>query len=179
MFVTLNVFYISYIIHCFICYIQVTLFYKSKPKSYLMTPRRRRICRLLARGSKSAFTRGCLKDGSFKKAITKGICTSLRREIALLTSDDVTSILLSKSSKVLNEFTWDGLLTEVKRVSPTLLSILQGCCKTKNLRKNQDAIVGILVAILCKHRRSTASLVQRLVSLILYSGHTSKKVYLI
>ena len=142
-----------------------------------MTPKRRQICRPLARGSKSAFVRRCLKDGSFKKAITKGICTSLRREIALLTSDDVTSILRSKSSKTLNEFTWDSLLAEVRTVAPTLLSILQGCCKTRKLRKNQDAIVGVLVAILCKHRRSTASLVQRLTSLILYSGHASKKVY--
>ena len=139
-----------------------------------MTPWCRRICRPLARGSKSAFARRCLKDGSFKKATTKGICRSLRREIALLTSDDVTSIY-PKSSTTLNEITWDRLLAEVRRVSPTLLSVLQSCCKTRKPRKNHDSIVGVLVAILCKHRRPTASLFQRLVSLILYSGHASKR----
>ena len=122
---------------------QVTLFCKSKPRSYIIvTPRCRLICQPLARGSTSAFVRRCLQDGSFKKAITKGICSSLRREIALLTSDDVNSILRSKSSKTLNEFTWDSLLAEVRKVSPTLLSILQGCCKTRKPRKNQDAIIG-------------------------------------
>ena len=125
-----------------------------------MTPRRRRICRPLARGSKSAFAIRCLKDGSFKKAITKGICRSLRREIALLTSDDVTSILRSKSSTTLNEFTWDRLLAEIRRVSPTLLSVLQSCCKTRKPRKNHDSIVSVLVAIICKHSRPTASLFQ-------------------
>lgn len=152
------------------------MFYKSKPRSYIMTPRRRQLCRPLARGSKTAFARRCLKDRSFKKVITKGMGTLLRRDIAHLTSDNLSSILLNKSSDTLNEFTWDGLLAEVKSAAPTLFKILHGCTKTKKVKKNQNAIIGVLVAIVCKHRRPTSSLVQRLISLILYSGHASKRV---
>ena len=41
---------------------------------------------------------------------------------------------------------------------------------------NHDAIIGVLVSIICRHRRPAASLLQRLISLILYSGHASKRV---
>ena len=62
-----------------------------------MTPRWRRICKPLARGSKSAFARRCLQDHAFKNAITKGKGISLRHEIARLNSDDVEAILRNKS----------------------------------------------------------------------------------
>ena len=100
----------------------------------------------------------------------------MRREIAHLTSDNMASILNSTSSDILNEFTWDCLLAEVKSAAPTLLELLQGCTKTKKPRKNQNAIIGVLIAM-CKHRRPTSSLIQRLFSLILYSRHASMVVY--
>ena len=146
------------------------------PRSYWMTPRRRRICRPLARGSKTAFARKCLRDPSFRNAFTKGMGVSQRHEIARLNSDDVTSILRNKSSKVLNQFTWESLINEVKSVAPTLFHLLQSCTKTRKTRKNHDAIIGVLVSIICRHRRPAASLFQRLISLILYSGHASKRV---
>ena len=140
-----------------------------------MTPRHRQICRPLA-GSKTAFARRCLKDRSFRGVITKGMRALVRREIAHLTSDNMASILNSTSSHILNEFTWDDLLAEVKSAAPTLLELLQGCTKAKTPRKNQNATMGVLIAIMCEHRRPTSSLVQRLFSLILYSGHASKRV---
>lgn len=152
------------------------MFYKSAPKSYVMTPRRRQLCRPLARGSRHAFARKCLKDRCIRNMIVKGVGVSLRHEIARLCSDDRASILQSKERSTLKEFTWEKLLTEVEEVAPTLLKLLQNCTKTRKLRKNHDAIIGVLIAIMCKHRRPKSSLFQQIVSLILYSGHTAKRV---
>lgn len=87
-----------------------------------MTPRRRRICRPLARGSRCAFARKCLTDYTIRNLIVKGLGRSLRCEIARLCSDDTVSILRDKASNSLEKFTWEKLLAEVKAVAPTLLS---------------------------------------------------------
>ena len=67
-------------------------------------------------------------------------------------------------------------MDEMKTRAPTLLYILESCTETRKVRKNKEAIVGLITAILCKHRRPSASLLQRIVSIILYSGHASKRV---
>ncbi len=60
--------------------------------------------------------------------------------------------------------------------SPTLLSILKSCTKVPRSNLGQQGLIGFITAILTKNRRSSASLVQRLISVILYGGHASKKV---
>ena len=67
-------------------------------------------------------------------------------------------------------------MDEMKTRPPTLLSILESCTETRKVRMNKEAIVGLIIAILCKHRRPSASLLQQIVSVILYSGHASKRV---
>ena len=67
-------------------------------------------------------------------------------------------------------------MDEMKTSAPTMLSILESCTGTKIVKKNKEAIVGFITAIQCKHRRPSASLLQRIVFIILYSGHASKKV---
>ena len=131
-----------------------------------MTPRRRKLCRPLARSSHCSLARKCLQDHRVKKHITKALGVSLCKEIAAL-----CPIVAN-----LTELRWEDVLILVKLKAPTLLSLLQSCTKTKRHRQNQNAIIGVLVSILCKHRRPSSSLFQRLVSLILYAGHASKIV---
>ena len=52
--------------------------------------------------------------------------------------------------------------------------ILSSITKTKSERANQNAIIGMCATILLKHRYSKMSLVQKIISTILYAGHTSK-----
>ena len=152
------------------------MFYKSKPKSYVLTPRRKQLCRPLARGSRCSFARRCLKDNSIRKYIIKGLGSSLKHEVARLCSDDTAFVLRDTTSLGLKELQWEKVLNQAKDMAPTLLDLLYSCTKTKTLRRNQNAIIGVLLAVLCKHRRPVASVFQRLVSLILYSGHSSKRV---
>ena len=152
------------------------MFYKSKPKSYVLTPRRKQLCRPLIRGSRCSFARRCLKDKSIRKYIIKGIGSSLKHEVARLCSDDTAFILRNTTSLRLKELRWEEVLSQAKEMAPTLLDLLYSCTKTRTPRKNQSAIIGVLLAVMCKHRRPVASVFQRLISLILYSGHSSKRV---
>lgn len=150
---------------------QVTVFYSKKPRSYLMTPSRRRICKPLARGSRCALARQCLRDCSIRKYIIKGLGLALQHELASLCSDMAESVLRDKHTQAIELFKWESVIEEMKCRAPTLLSLLESCTRTKTPRKNRVTVIGLVTAILCKHRRQTASLLQRLVSIVLYSGH--------
>ena len=155
---------------------QVTVLYKKRPRTLIMTPQRRKLCRPLARGSRCTLARRCLSDRLIKKYIVKGMGVSLRHEIARLCSDNSTFVLRKKHPNTLKEFSWEGIVNEAKELAPTFTELLLSCTKTRKPRKNQKAIIGLLFAIMCKHRRPALSLIQQVVSLILYSGHASKRV---
>ena len=110
------------------------MFYKRTPKSYIMTPRRKQLCRPLARGSWHAFARKCLKDRCIRNIIIKGMGVSLRHENARLCSDDRASILQSKERSILKEFTWERLLTEVEEIASSDIAKI-----ASELHQNQKA----------------------------------------
>ena len=141
-----------------------------------MTPTRRRICKPLIRRSHCALARQCLKDPVNRKFITKGVGLSLKQEVASLCSTKKSSFLQDKSVEALETFSWEAIIEEMKSRAPTLLSVLNSCTETRHARKNRKAVIGIITAILCKHRHPTFSLLQRLLSVVLYSGHASKHV---
>jgi len=143
-----------------------------------MTPSRRRICKPLARGSRVTLARQCLKDMRVRKHITKGVGLLLQREVAGMCSTKVNSILCSKTTQALEGFNWKDVIGEMEGRAPTLLSLLRSCTKTRKTRKYTNCVIGLIAAILCKHRRPSSCLVQRLISVILYSGHASKRVSL-
>ena len=95
----------------------------------------------------------------------------VQKEVASLCSESITSLLYDKTVNALETFSWDNLLQEIESRSPTLPDLMQWCTKMKKPRKNTKSIVAFLVAILCRHRRPKFSLLQRIISLILYSGH--------
>lgn len=100
----------------------------------------------------------------------------LAREIQVMSSDDAKSILQSSNPDDLKEFKWDTLLCELSKYAPVMSRLLLLATKTKRPRLNQKAVIGVCAAILINHRNSKMSLVQKLTSLILYAGHTSKQV---
>lgn len=93
-------------------------------------------------------------------------------------SDKFPSVLRSKSKEALVKFDFNAIVEELASQAPVLLTLLRSCLKTKTprLNLNEDPIVVMIAAIICKHRRSSCSLVQRMTSLILYAGHSAKQV---
>lgn len=147
------------------------------PKVYPLTPiRRKLIGKAVARGSKLTVAKECLKDPVTKKYIFNIIGNTIRKEMKVMVSDKVDSILRSQCANKLKIFNWNLLMSELTVHAPYLLNILHSITKTITPRDNQTAIIGVCAAILLKHRYSKMSLVQRIVSIILYSGQASKQV---
>jgi len=57
-------------------------------------------------------------------------------------------------------------------VSPT-----KKILKTKLKRANEELILVVIAGIILQHRRSSCCLVQKIISVILYAGHSSKQVW--
>lgn len=141
-----------------------------------MTPSRKKICKNIARGSHVALARRCLENSEIRKCIVRKIGHLLRKEVAQLCSNGVKSVLLDKTNHMLKSFKWNSLMDEIASSCPILLAILQSCTKVPRSNSQHEVVIGVITALLCKNRRSSASLIQRLISVILYTGHASKRV---
>ena len=97
-------------------------------------------------------------------------------EVIAMCSDKYKSLLQDHSANNLTSFSWDALLLELHASAPLLMSVLLGCTHTKKPRANRKSVIGMCVALLLKNRRDKMSLVQKLISLILYAGHSGKQV---
>lgn len=91
-------------------------------------------------------------------------------------SRNVQSILQNKDAKALKDFSWEKLTNELAANAPTLFHELQGCTITRAPRVNRDATIGMCAAILLRYRHNRMNLLQRILSLILHAGHSSKLV---
>jgi hypothetical protein len=143
----------------------------------LLTPSRKRIGRAVARRSRSALVAEVLKDPTTKQCMMKRIGLLIRREMRQMCS--IESILKSQSKCDLKDFTWKKLLCELELNAPLLFSILQSCTATQIPKPNREAVIGMCSAILLKHRFSKMSIVQKVISMILYAGNCSKQVSVI
>ena len=85
------------------------------------------------------------------------------------------SVLLNKDREALSRFSWDDITQELKLKSPLLHAMLESCLP-KAMGLDIQVIIGTCICVLAKSRRSSASLLQRVVSLILYQGHAGKQV---
>jgi hypothetical protein len=157
------------------CISKVHVKYKQ-PRTYRLTPKRKRVGKAIARGSKKALAEECFKDPVIKKYMMAKLGKVFRSELGAMCSVKVSSILLKRSEDVYAEFSWDMLYAELKANAATFLSILESCTQTRRPRRNRKATIGICAAILLKYRFSKMSLVQRILSLILYAAHSGKQV---
>ena len=160
--------------------IQVSIGYASRPASFVLTPTRKKFGKLVARGSKVAIAEECIKIKDLKVAIIAKVGSIIREEVRVLCSDDSNSILKSTDSKSLRTFCCDSVISEMEKYTPTLLQILKQCTQPlkvrrsrsqrKNLRstspKKQHAVIAMCAAILCRNRRPSMCLLQKIISLI-------------
>lgn len=117
-----------------------------------------------------------MKDPTRMKFIAKCISRVTKFEQQKFCSDSFSSILIRNNVDVLRNFQWNSVLKEAEDTMPVLLEVLNSCTETPTERRNTGAIIGLIISILTKHRQPHACLSQKVISLILYSGHCSKKV---
>ena len=117
-----------------------------------------------------------MRDSSTRYHIVNLLGKEVRKEIRLMSSDSAHSFLRSQLKEDLKEFQWSRLHAELSSKAPILRSILTAATKTRVTRPNAHIVVGTCVAILLKHCNPKMSLLQGIISLVLYVGHTSKQV---
>ena len=69
-------------------------------------------------------------------------------------------------------------MDEAAKYSPTSMELLTGCAQKslKAYKENQKSVIGVCLSLLCKYQNPKMTLFQRMLSLILYAGHSAKKV---
>ena len=125
-----------------------------------------------------ALVRECFKDDTVRKYIIRKVGSMAHNEIVTLCSDKINSTLLNPHPDMLSCFSWEELYLEISNHCPILTQVMKSGTSTRQPRTNQKAIICLCMAIMCNNRRTSMSLVQQIISVLLYTGHTSKEVSL-
>lgn len=122
------------------------------------------------------------------------ILKKVQKEMTRLSSKSFNSLLGASSAEALTAFTWEKLAQQISHAAPTLYAVLDACVDVKRRRSvegdgksktkaktrarqcSSTAILGVCAGILLRHRNHHMNLVQRLVALVLHSGHSAKQV---
>ena len=130
----------------------------------------------VARKKKKTIAAETLKDPVLKGYVVDLIGKEVAKELKNMASTKAESVLQSQDVAQLKLFSWDVLLNELSEVAATLKQILTCATKTRVTRSNTNAVIGICSAILLNHRNPNMNLMQKIISLILHAGHSSKQV---
>ena len=84
------------------------------------------------------------------------------------------SLQRARDSSTLQEFNWDAIVDEATEHALNLVQLLAECTKRKKIRDDTKSIIGMLLSLLCKNRNPKMTLFQRMISLVLYAGHSAK-----
>ena len=164
----------------------------AKPVSFVLTPSRKRLGKLVARGSQVSIANECFQDPELRKFIISKVGTIIRDKLQTMCSNQFNSILRSQDPDDMAKFRCKKVISEMESCSPTLLQVLTKCTsfrrRTKkkqadeksrvkqSWRVKQQSLIAMCVAMLCKFRRPAMCLMQKVISMILQSGRSSAKV---
>ena len=158
-------------------YSQVRVGYK-RPRTFLLTPQRKHLGKAVARRSKKAIAAECMKDHTVKKHILKSVGKLVHGEIKKFCSDSANSILRRDDPQCIKTFSWESFSSEISKFAPVMKGILQATCKRRISRTDFNVVMCVCVALLLRNRNPRMNLIQKIISLILYGGHSSKQVSL-
>ena len=158
---------------CRLFYLQVNIDYPGGSRTYPITPSRKPGVKAYARNFRKSVALECVKDLSSREYAIQHFYSVVDKELKYLCSDHLNSILRSRD---IEHFTWEKLLDELRKNAPTFFGFLETCFRTRTPRQNSDAVMGFCSAIILKHRYDRMNLVQKILSLVMYSGHAGKQV---
>lgn len=148
------------------------------------------LARSVARRNRSSIGRQATLDQGIRKRVLSILAQDIQKEMTKLCSLKMSSMLRQCSMENLSRFSWNALAEELKGVTPTLYAFLKGCVdvkrrdksmrnssgKVKPNRPSDTSVIGICACILLRHKNTHMNTMQRIVALILHSGHSSKQV---
>ena len=122
-----------------------------------------------------------MRDRKTQKHVVSAVGRILWNEIKCLCSRRAKSIQRLHDASTLRGFNWDAIVDEAVQHAPNLVQILRECTRKnpKQSEAEQKSIIGVCLSLLCKHCNPKMTLFQRIVSLVLYGGHSAKQVRII
>lgn len=145
-------------------------------KWYPVTPTRKRLVKAVTRKSFKAVADSSWSNTNVQPYLKQKFYRYLKKEIKTLQSVSTNSILLHSKPEDIMSFSWGKFEEELKLSAPMLYSVFLHLTTTRSRRPNQSAIICICIAIILKFRYPKMSLIHKLISSVLYSGHCSKQV---
>lgn len=153
-----------------LCYHQLTVKYPSGPKTFIITPERRRsIIALGRRNYKSAAAKIVTNMKTHSYAMD-ALVRQIRREMKTICSLKHNSILRDKHEAI-QKFSWETIWLELKQQVPTLVSMVQ-----RLLPKAENSFLSFVMCIILKKRCRNMCLLQRTISILLYANASNKQV---
>ena len=123
---------------------------------------------------------------------TRAVCLNIlekdiQKDLTKIASKSQHSSCLRETTlSALENFSWEKLHSELRLTAPTFFRVLEGCVNVRRRRRVAKRVrkvnlpmlfLGVCAALLLRHRNRNLNLVQRIISLILHSGHAGKKVH--
>ena len=151
----------------------------------------KKLVRGVANRSNRTIARQALLNNRVRPHLFTLLKKQIQKELTRMCSKKQPSLLRSSSPDSIASFSWESIANEVFLVAPTFHTILQACVNVKRRKRantsggkrhktyhrSDNAALGVCACILLRHRNHHLNLFQRLVSLILHSGHSGKQVY--
>ena len=144
----------------------------------------KRIGKSVGRRNPGSIARQVMAHRRVRNAVLKVTTSIVQKEMKEMCKRSNPSILRNKSPAAMETFNWDLIISELKARAPTLLQLLKGFVEVKQRRVSakgkarqlpDNATISICSAILLRHKNQHMNLLQRIISMILYSGHTNKQ----
>ena len=143
----------------------------------------KKVGRSVGRSNPAAIARQVMFHAQIKKHILKEVGKVLQRDIKRACQIKTASLLRKRSAEDMCSFSWASLLGELKKNAPVFVKLLTDCVVRKRKIEGKrshcasdDAIVGVCASILLRHRNQEMNLIQRIISMLLYSNHAPVQV---
>ena len=126
-----------------------------------------------------------MKDKRICSKVVEIMGIDAGKEMKMLCSKKVQSILRKRDFSNVQDFDVEAVIKEMEEHAPSVLTLLRGCLrgrkpskqkKMKSRTVNVDLLVSVCCAILLRGRSQRMNLLQRIISIVLYCGHTTKRV---
>ena len=132
---------------------------------------------LARKNNQSAIAKQCTRDARTREHTIAALGKIMCKKMKKLCSEEVKSVQRAQSLK---QFNWSDIVKEAEEHTPSMVQLLRAVTakggKSPANRKRQDNIIGVLLCILCKYRNPKMMIFQRVLSVILYAGHSAKQV---
>ena len=149
----------------------------EKEKYINLTPSKKKLGKLLGRGSKAGIARSVVEAKDTRAFVVKEIAKLIRREIKVACSDNFGSMLRDTTDVALANFSWESVWHDMTSSSPVLFSILEGCLALPHKSSiSKKPVICMIFSMLAKFRNPKMSQVQAAISLILRAGHAGSQV---